>query len=83
MLVVAAGLPAHGVAEFEEAGLLPGSLKPLWNPRGSLLVEESVVGQFLGTFSGWNPALDVLELLVIGYAFPRPAVAPGARVFTG
>lgn len=91
LLVVAAGLLAHGVAEFEEAGLLPESLQPLWNLSGvSLLSEESVVGQFLGTFFGWNPAPDLLEfgvwavyLLVIGYAFLRPAPAHGARVSTG
>lgn len=90
LLVVAAGLLAHGVAEFEEVGLLPESLQPLWNLSGvSLLTEESVVGQFLGTFFGWNPAPDILEfgvwavyLLAVGYAFLRPATVTGVRVST-
>lgn len=79
LILVAAGLLAHGVAEFEEAGLLP-ALMPLWDLSGSpVLGEGAIVSELLRTFFGWNPEASLLELLawvtyvlVVGYAFLRP-----------
>lgn len=79
LLVVAAGLLVQGVGEFAEVGLLP-ELSTLWNLSGvAVLSEESVVGQFLGTFLGWTPEPSVLQagawvlyLLAVGYIFLRP-----------
>jgi high-affinity iron transporter len=79
LILVAAGLLAHGVAEFEEAGLLP-ALMPLWDVSGSPIVgEESLLSEILTTFFGWDPEANLIELLAwvtyvvaVGYAFLRP-----------
>jgi high-affinity iron transporter len=79
LILVAAGLLAHGVAEFQEAGLLP-TVVPLWDLSGSsILGEQTLVSEVLTTFLGWNPEATLLELLVwityvvaVGYAFLRP-----------
>jgi high-affinity iron transporter len=93
LILVAAGLLAHGVAEFQEAGLLP-ELVPLWDVSGAPIVgEEGVVSGLLTAFFGWDPEANLLEfvawgayLLAIGYAFLRPhplpegvAASPAAR----
>jgi high-affinity iron transporter len=86
LLVVAAGLLAHGVAMFEMAGLFPAFFYPLWDLSGvAILTAESFVGQFLTAFFGWDPKPDLLEfaawaayLLVIGKLFARVAGQTGA-----
>ena len=93
LILVAAGLLAHGVAEFQEAGLLP-ELVPLWDVSGAPVVgEEGVVSGLLTAFFGWDPEANLLEfvawvayLLAVGYAFLRPhplpegvAASPAAR----
>ena len=63
LILVAAGLLAHGVAEFQEAGLLP-TIMPLWDVSGSpVLGEGSIVSEFLTAFFGWDPEANLLELL--------------------
>jgi high-affinity iron transporter len=79
LILVAAGLLAHGVAEFQEAGLLP-ELVPLWNVSGAPIVgEEGLVSELLTALFGWDPEANLLEfvawvvyLLGVGYAFLRP-----------
>jgi high-affinity iron transporter len=79
LILVAAGLLAHGVAEFQEAGLLP-ELFPLWNVSGASVVGEgALVSELLTAFLGWDPEANLLEfiawaayLLVVGFAFLRP-----------
>jgi high-affinity iron transporter len=94
LILVAAGLLAHGVAEFAEAGLLP-AIMPLWDVSSSpVLGEGSLVSEFLTAFFGWDPEANLLELLAwftyivaVGYAFLRPrplpesaaAISPGTR----
>jgi len=83
LILVAAGLLAHGVAEFEEAGLLP-ALMPLWDVSGSpVLGEEILLSELLTAFFGWDPEANLLELLAwiayvvaVGYAFLRPQPLP-------
>jgi high-affinity iron transporter len=83
LILVAAGLLAHGVAEFQEAGLLP-ELLPLWDVSGVQVVgEESLVSELLTAFFGWDPEANLLEviawasyLLAVGYAFLRPQPLP-------
>jgi high-affinity iron transporter len=83
LILVAAGLLAHGVAEFQEAGLLP-ELVPLWDVSGAPVVgEESLVSELLTAFFGWDPEANLLEvvawaayLLAVGYAFLRPQPLP-------
>jgi high-affinity iron transporter len=83
LILVAAGLLAHGVAEFEEAGLLP-AIMPLWDVSSSpVLGEETLVSEVLTAFFGWDPEANLLELLAwvtyivaVGYAFLRPQPLP-------
>jgi high-affinity iron transporter len=83
LILVAAGLLAHGVAEFQEAGLLP-EIVPLWDVSGAPVVgEESLVSQLLTAFFGWDPEANLLELIAwaayllgVGYAFLRPQPLP-------
>jgi len=83
LILVAAGLLAHGVAEFEEAGFLP-SIMPLWDVSSSpVLGEETIVSELLTAFFGWDPEANLLELLAwvtyvvaVGYAFLRPQPVP-------
>lgn len=90
LILVAAGLFAHGVAEFEEAGLLP-ALMPLWDVSSSpILGEETLLSELLTTFFGWDPAANLLELLAwfayvaaVGYAFLRPEPVPESAATKG
>ncbi len=83
LILVAAGLLAHGVAEFEEAGLLPAFM-PLWDVSGSpVLGEDTLASEILTAFFGWDPEANLLELLAwvtyivaVGYAFLRPQPLP-------
>jgi high-affinity iron transporter len=83
LILVAAGLLAHGVAEFQEAGLLP-ELVALWDVSGVPVVgEEFLVSELLTAFFGWDPEANLLELiawasylLAVGYAFLRPQPLP-------
>lgn len=87
LLVVAAGLLAHGTAMLQTAGLIPAFLYPLWDlSHISLLTHKSLLGQVLIAFFGWDPKPDLLEvslwagyLLTMGYTFLRPQVAPAPR----
>lgn len=80
LLVVAAGLFAHGMAMFEFASLVPAIYYPLWDLSGiATLTGESYLGQFLIAFFGWDPKPDLLEFVVwaayvviVGYLFLRP-----------
>jgi high-affinity iron transporter len=80
LLVVAAGLFAHGMAMFEFAGLVPAIYYPLWDLSSiTILTSESSFGQFLIAFFGWDPKPDLLEFVlwvgyvaVVGYLFLRP-----------
>jgi len=83
LILVAAGLLAHGVAEFQEAGILP-ELLPLWNVSGAPVVGEGLlVSELLTALFGWDPEANLLEFVVwvvyivsVGYAFLRPHPLP-------
>ena len=73
-MLFAAGLVAHGLHEFVEAGVLPPIVEHLWdvNPParadGSLpaLHENGAIGGILKGLFGWNGNPTALEL--IGWA---------------
>lgn len=81
LIVVAAGLLARGLAMVEMAGVIPAILYPLWDVTNiTALTSQSVLGQFLTSFFGWDARPDLLEfaawfayLVGVGYAFLRPA----------
>jgi len=62
LLFFAAGLMAHGVHEFQEAGLLPAFIAPVWDIN-SILPENSLVGSFLKALFGYNGNPSLLEVL--------------------
>jgi high-affinity iron transporter len=67
LLIFGAGLVAHGVHEFVEAGMLPALIDPLWN-LGAVIPESSLLGQVLGTLFGYSSDPSLLEMLVyVGY----------------
>jgi len=87
LIIVAAGLMARGVAIIELEGLIPAFFYPLWDvTHVGFLTSESVLGQFLTAFLGWDAKPDLLEfvawagyLLGVGYFFLRPVPATSAR----
>jgi high-affinity iron transporter len=58
LILFAAGLIAHSVAEFNEAGIIPAIINPIWN-LNSLLNDHSIVGLIISTLFGYhgNPSL--------------------------
>jgi high-affinity iron transporter len=81
LIVFAAGLLAHAVHEFQEAGVLPQTIEHVWNTN-ALISEDSHVGKFLTALFGYNGDPSLLEVLVwFGYLavaltlFLRPLVS--------
>jgi high-affinity iron transporter len=62
LLFFAAGLLAHGVHEYQEAGLLPMTIEHVWdiNP---LLNETSTVGEIFKALFGYNGNPSLLEVV--------------------
>jgi high-affinity iron transporter len=78
ILVVAAGLFAYGVHEFQELGWLAGEEAKAFD-IGGVLSDESGVGAFLRALFGYNADPSVLEfgawlayLVITGFLFFRP-----------
>jgi high-affinity iron transporter len=79
ILVVAAGLFAYGIHEFQELGWLPGEDSKAFD-IGGFLSDEGGVGAFLRALFGYNADPSVLEfagwvtyLVVTGFLFFRPS----------
>lgn len=67
LILFAAGLFAHGVHEFIEAGLIPGVVDPLWNIN-PYLDESSTVGSLLKALFGYNGNPSLTEVIAyLGY----------------
>lgn len=62
LILIAAGLVAHGIHEFEEAGVLPGIIAPLFDIN-HVLNEKGVAGSFLKGLFGYNGNPSLLEVL--------------------
>jgi high-affinity iron transporter len=62
LIVFAAGLLAHGVHEFQEAGLLPALVEHVWDTNG-WVSEGSTTGEFLTALFGYNGDPALLEVL--------------------
>jgi high-affinity iron transporter len=81
LIVFAAGLLAHAVHEFEEAGVLPMTIEHVWNTNG-IVSEDSHVGEFMTALFGYNGDPSALEvgvwmayLIVALTFFLRPLVS--------
>lgn len=73
LIVIGAGLLAHGIHEFQEAGVFPIVRENLWNLNGIPLIgEDEPVGSFLKSAIGYNGNPELLEVLAylgyLGYA---------------
>jgi high-affinity iron transporter len=68
LILFAAGLVAHGVHEFNEAGLIPPIVEHVWdiNP---ILDESSTVGELLKALFGYNGNPSLTEVLSYGFYF--------------
>lgn len=61
LIVFAAGLLAHGIHEFQEAGVLPLTIEHLWDTN-HIVSENSTTGEFLVTLFGYNGNPSLLEV---------------------
>ncbi|MEW6231707.1 MAG: iron uptake transporter permease EfeU [Chloroflexota bacterium] len=67
LIVFAAGLAAHGLHEFQEAGLLPALAEHVWNTK-AILDDRSALGSVLRSLVGYNDDPSLLEVLgYLGY----------------
>jgi len=62
LLLFAAGLLAHGVHEFNEAGIIPGVIEPVYDINW-LLSDKSPVGLMLTAMFGYNGNPSLTEML--------------------
>jgi high-affinity iron transporter len=65
LIVFAAGLLAHGIHEWQEAGLLPVTIEHVWDTN-ALVSEDSTSGEFLTTLFGYNGNPSLLEVAAWG-----------------
>ncbi len=79
LLLFAAGLLAHGVHEFQEAGLLPVVIEPVWDTN-HILHEKSTLGSILKALFGYNGDPSLLE--VVAYGGYWVVVATAVRLWT-
>ena len=81
LIVFAAGLLAHGIHEFHEAGIIPPLVEHVWDIN-YILPEKSTFGQFLTAIVGYNANPSLMEVvayltyltLALGIYFRPPAV---------
>jgi high-affinity iron transporter len=64
LILFAAGLVAHGIHEFNEAGWIPNVIENVWNIN-AIVDEKSVLGELLKTLFGYNGNPSLTE--IIGY----------------
>jgi high-affinity iron transporter len=62
LILFAAGLLAHGIHEFQEAGIIPVLVEQVWDVS-SLIPETSVLGRFLTAIFGYNANPSLLEVI--------------------
>ena len=89
LIVFAAGLLAHGIHEFQEAGLLPIFVEHVWNIN-DIVDENGGVGGFLKGIFGYNGNPSLVEIvaypayLVLAlFYFLRPASTTSMKATLG
>ena len=63
LILFAAGLLAHGVHEFNEAGIIPAVIEHVWDIN-AILPEKSAWGLFLTALFGYNANPSLTETVV-------------------
>jgi len=76
LILFAAGLVAHGVHEFNEAGWIPALVEHVWDAN-FLLNEDAFLGQVLKSLFGYNGDPSLTE--VLAYLAYFAAIAVGLR----
>ena len=84
LIIFGAGLLAHGIHEFHEAGIIPPVIEHIWDIN-SILPEQSTFGRFLTALTGYNGNPSLVEViayaaylaLALGLYFRKPAVTIG------
>jgi high-affinity iron transporter len=78
LILFAAGLVAHSVAEFNDAGIIPAIISPIWN-LNPLLNDNSMVGVIFSTLFGYHGSPSLTEalsysiyILVTLFVFVKP-----------
>jgi high-affinity iron transporter len=61
LILFAAGLLAHGVHEFHEAGIIPPVVEHVWDIN-HILPEKSTFGRFLAALFGYNANPSLVEV---------------------
>lgn len=62
LILFAAGLVAHGVAELNEAGIIPALINPVWD-LNPLLNDRSTGGMIFSTLFGYHDSPSLTEVL--------------------
>jgi len=72
LILFAAGLLAHGISEFHEAGLVPPLVEHVWDVNGALSDEQGL-GEWLKGIFGYSSGPSLVEViaypLYLGVAF--------------
>ena len=86
LVLFAAGLLAHGVHEFNEAGVIPPIVEHVWD-MNPILDEKQPVGQLLTAVFGYNGNPALTEILAYGayfiaawFLWKNVTVAPSRRL---
>lgn len=67
LIIFAAGLVAHGIHEFNEAGWIPSVVEHIWD-LNPVLDESAELGQFLKALLGYNGNPSLTEVIAyLGY----------------
>ncbi len=62
LIMFAAGLLAHGIHEFHEAGIIPPLVEHVWDIN-HILPEKSTLGRFLAAIFGYNGNPSLVEVV--------------------
>ncbi len=67
LIIFAAGLLAHGIHEFNEAGIIPPVVEHVWDIN-HILPEKLTFGRFLTAITGYNANPSLVEVVAyLGY----------------
>jgi high-affinity iron transporter len=67
LILIAAGLVAHGIHEFQEADIMPYTVKEVWDTNG-VVNENGIFGSFLKGLFGYNGNPSLIEVIAyFGY----------------
>jgi high-affinity iron transporter len=62
LILFAAGLVSHGVAELNEAGVIPTLINPIWN-LNTVINDQSTLGVIFSTLFGYHGSPSLTEAL--------------------